>query len=257
MFYGITVLENNSDTEINLSEQEALDLLYNYEDALLLAETYEDDDYILTEGANIEITKKLKEFKKNYSKYIKAGKKALRKSNTKEAADNFGKARKELELFRFEVRDMDSTVGSAVFGTIAGMLIIMANITIEVYTPVLIPSLGISLYTSFVKKDKNLGLFFKTLNYTYKNTAKFVKVIGIAIAGLYQLVVTLKEFIASVQAGDKKEDSFNLYRTELMKYINELDKRLSTLETRTRQCDNIKQIYEDVKEARLKKKGED
>jgi hypothetical protein len=120
---------------------------------MIIAESYIEPDDILSEGANIEITKKLKEFKERYNKYNKAGKKALLKKDFNTAAENFAKAKKELKEFEYAVKNMDSTVGSAVLGSIAGLLIVMIKVTILSFAPFGIVLGGYKIYSN-VTKDK-------------------------------------------------------------------------------------------------------
>ena len=189
-----------------------------YGEAMIIAESYIEPEDILSEGANIEITKKLKEFKERYNKYNKAGKKALLKKDFNNAAENFAKAKKELKEFEFAVKNMDSTVGSAILGSIAGLLIVMIKVTILSYTPFGILLGGYKIYSN-VTKDK----------YVYrvvKGSSKRLLPIVTTIRYLGELIEIVRKFIERTREGDKNTDKFNLYRTELLRYIENLDDKL-------------------------------
>ena len=191
-----------------------------YGEAVIIAESYIEEDDILSEGANIEITKKFKEFKENYNKYNKAGKKALLKREFNDAAVNFAKAKKELKDFESAVKNMDSSVGSAILGSIAGLLMVMTKVTITSYTPFAVMLGGIKGYSKLAKD--------KYMYYYAKNTVKLLSPITTSVRYLGELVEIIKEFIKRTKEGDKNEDKFNLYRTELLRYINKLDDKLNT-----------------------------
>lgn len=244
MFYGNCITESEIPYK-ELSLEESLDLLYKVEDATFIAEQYLDEDEVLTEGANIEITKKLREFKKNFNNYLKAGKKALRKYDKKEAADNFAKARQELKAFKKEVEHMDSTVGSAVFGTIAAMLIIMAKSVLISLLPLGIMGAGYKIYGLAVKNP--------IYSVAFGASAKFLGVIYTLSNSLSELIVSLVTIVKRSKKGDKTEDLSNLYRTELLKYIDKLSANLSNLEKEVRKCKDLKKVYDDVRESKKNK----
>jgi hypothetical protein len=193
-----------------------------YGEAMIIAESYiEEEDDILSEGANIEITKKLKEFKERYNKYNKAGKKALLKKDFNTAAENFAKAKKELKEFEYAVKNMDSTVGSAVLGSIAGLLIVMIKVTILSYTPFGILLGGYKIYSKITKDSVDRFVY-----HVAKDTSKRLLPVVTTIRYLGELVEIVRKFIERTREGDKNTDKFNLYRTELLRYIENLDDKL-------------------------------
>jgi hypothetical protein len=221
MFYGNNI-EKYSDSlsESYIEPEDMLSEFYKaYGEAMIVSESYiEEEDDILSEGANIEITKKFKEFKENYNKYNKAGKKALKNKDFNDAAVNFAKAKKELKNFESAVKGMDSTVGSAVFGTIAGLLLTMVKVTIQSYVPFGI-LLGSTKVYSKLAKDR--------LTYhMVKGNVKQLLPIVTSVRYLGELVGIIADFIKRTKEGDKNADKFNLYRTELLRYIKKLDDSL-------------------------------
>ena len=219
MFYGNNI-EKYSDSlsESYIEPEDMLSEFYKaYGEAMIVSESYiEEEDDILSEGANIEITKKFKEFKENYNKYNKAGKKALKNKDFNDAAVNFAKAKKELKDFESAVKGMDSTVGSAILGSVAVLLITMVKETIIAFIP-----FGALLGASkaYSKSDPYLYHMVKG------DVKKFFPVVA-SIRYLGKLVEIITDFVKRTKEGDKNTDKFNLYRTELLKYIKNLDDKL-------------------------------
>jgi hypothetical protein len=228
MFYGNNI-EKYSDSlsESYIEPEDILSEFYKaYGEAMIVSESCEEEDDILSEGANIEITKKFKEFKENYNKYNKAGKKALKNKDVNDAAVNFAKAKKELKDFESAVKGMDSTVGSAVLGTLAGLTLSMVKVTITSFGPFAVLIGGSEALSKLTKMGSKVHNIARDVNHYTSLSSLALGPVILTINSLRELVGLIKEFTRRIKEGDKNADKFNLYRTELLRYIKKLDDSL-------------------------------
>ena len=276
MFYGDKVLNEEPEYK-ELSEAQILEIYSEYEDNMVFVEEYlNEQESILTEGANIDITKKFKDFKIEYTKHTLAGRKCLLKFDSQGAYENFEKARKVLNEFKKEVENMDSDTGSAVFGTIAGILMIMVSSIIKGYSTFVPLLAGTRIYTSaknhYYKKNqipdlspeqmKKYGIATTASKRDYLYYSALHTVRGIyapmlaAMHALYKVITNIKEFIKRLKSDDSTENKFNLYRTELLTYIKEVDKSLNKLNNKAKAIKDMKEFFNNLKKSKKEDKEE-
>ena len=237
MFYGNVVLKEETVCNINeTSESIYLPEVYSY---MALSEQYVEDFELLEEGANIEITKKAQEFYKEYKKHIKAAKAALKNKDSNIAKSQISQAKKKLTNFKKEIKNMDSTAGSAIFGFFASSIILMARDTIFIFGDFgLAAGFG---YLTLKELGKILTDIFALFSRKPETNPVLLYLFSIGldaslIAGfiynIYQLVLSIKKIKESLRNGDKSGDAFNLYRIEMLKTCDKFEQQLTMYKKR-------------------------
>jgi phage-related protein len=197
-----------------------------------MSEAYLENFEVFEEGANIEITKKAREFYKGFKTDIKAAKAAIKKGDKAAAKSNLKQARTKLSGFKKEVQNMDSTAGSAIFGWFTSGLVSMARDAAFIFG-----TFGISFATTNVLS----ALTFKQIMGAVLNAGERfianISAIGLKAAsiatyiyGIYDLITKIIKITKSIDKGDKAADALNLYRVEMLKTCDKFDKVLSKLE---------------------------
>ena len=198
MIYGN--LKNNYDNNNDLYTP---DLCASY----VLAENYIEDYVLLDEGANIEITKSVLTFKKNYHNYIRDAKKNMKAGDKKAAAKNIKDARNELSKFRKEVKDMESDKWSVSFGIIASAFIVVIK------------------YSALI--------FAASLLSTVLGNTQIASITGLSV-GLSAAAEDSKTLQKSINNKETEKGSLNAmnsYRTTMLGLCDKLDSSLSKLES--------------------------
>ena len=227
MFYGNICQEDyiNENTQLEMPLDE---IYYN----MVLSENYIEDFEALNEGANIEITKKCREFYKKYKENIKAAKAAIKDGDKKTAKSNIKQAKGELEKFKKEVENMDSTAGSAIFGFFAHILVQFAKDAAFIFgnfglslgsNAALHSTLNVDMFTGLITSSNPLVTILGSIGLRVSIVAGF-------IYNMYNVVVDIIKIINSIDNGDSAADSLNLYRVEMLKVCDKFDKNISKLE---------------------------
>lgn len=229
MFYGTL----DKDVILPIDENAQLAMPINeFCACITLSESYLEDFETLNEGANIEITKKCRAFFKSYKQNIKTAKSALKSGDKKTAKANIKEARADLEKFKKEVDQMDSSAGSAIFGFFAHGLVQLAK-----DAAFLFGNFGLSVGSSaavsgattaaaikgFLTGTHAIVIAIGTLGMTVANVATW-------IYGMYNLVVDIIKIVRSIDKGDNSADALNLYRVEMLKVCDKFDRQLGKLE---------------------------
>jgi len=194
-------------------------------------------EQMIEEGANIEITKKLNTFRKNFKYYINETKKYIEAKDTRKAKYNIQLAKKELEGFKNEVKNMNSDAGSVVFG-----YMVHCAIDYGKSIPLMLGAKGLgAIITNISSKstpsnNKLIGFFTNILN---SELGDKLKVLGGNIAELVSWSVKIIgqvknaiKIINSLRDGDKTEDALNMYRHDLIDIISFYEKALDCLESK-------------------------
>ena len=194
-------------------------------------------EQMIQEGANIEITKKLNTFRKNFKYYINETKKYIEAKDTRKAKYNIQLAKKELEGFKNEVKNMNSDAGSVIFG-----YMVHCAIDYGKSIPLMLGAKGLgAIMTNISSKstpsdNKLIGFFTNILN---SELGDKLKVLGGNIAELVswstKIIGQVKnaiKIINSLRDGDKTEDALNMYRHDLIEIINFYEKSLDSLESK-------------------------
>jgi hypothetical protein len=194
-------------------------------------------EQIIEEGANIEITKKLNTFRKNFKYYINETKKYIEAKDTRKAKYNIQLAKKELEGFKNEVKHMDSDVGSVVFG-----YMVHCAIDYGKSIPLILGAKGIgaiisNISTRSVPSDHKIFDFFT--NILNSELGDKLKILGGKVADLVswstKVIDQVKnaiKIINSLRDGDKTEDALNMYRHDLIDIISFYERSLDSLESK-------------------------
>jgi hypothetical protein len=194
-------------------------------------------EQMIQEGANIEITKKLNTFRKNFKYYINETKKYIEAKDTRKAKYNIQLAKKELEGFKNEVKNMDSDAGSVVFG-----YMVHCAIDYGKSLPLMLGAKGLgAIITNISSKstpsdNKLISFFTNILN---SELGDKLKILGGNIAELVswstKIIGQVKnaiKIINSLRDGDKTEDALNMYRHDLIEIISFYEKSLDSLESK-------------------------
>ena len=194
-------------------------------------------EQMLEEGANIEITKKLNTFRKNFKYYTNETKKYIEAKDARKAKYNIQLAKKELEGFKNEVKHMDSDVGSVVFGYIAHCVVEYGK-----SIPLTLGAKGIGAIISnissrSVPSDHKIFDFFT--NILNSELGDKLKILGGKVADLVswstKVIDQVKnaiKIINSLRDGDKTEDALNMYRHDLIDIISFYERSLDSLESK-------------------------
>ena len=231
MFYG-----NNTAIKENTSlidENAALDITApELCTQFVLSEAYIENFEMLDEGAHIEITKKAREFYKGFKTDIKAAKAAIKEGNKAGAKSNLKQARNKLEGFKKEVKNMDSTAGSAIFGWFANGLVAMAR-----DAAFLFGTFGISLASSTTLSVLSAKEIMGAVLSAGERVIASIASIGMTAANvatyiysIYNLITKIIKVVNSIDNGDKAADALNMYRVEMLKTCDKFESILSKLE---------------------------
>jgi hypothetical protein len=208
MFYGNTINIENDIIE-DISEQQFTEALINCEDAMILAE-----DYIeyFEENANSDLGKKVKEIEKRYNGYIGAARSCIKRKEFEKASDELKNARGVLSDFRKAIDEMESESSDALLGLGLGSLMVMAKLTKNVLTPI-VPTV---LLKNIKWDSKSFGDFNVT-------GFKSILIIKSAIFAITEIPSSILIIINELKNGETVANSLNFYRTQMIKYVKDLD----------------------------------
>lgn len=194
-------------------------------------------EQMIQEGANIEITKKLNTFRKNFKYYINETKKYIEAKDTRKAKYNIQLAKKELEGFKNEVKNMNSDAGSVVFG-----YMVHCAIDYGKSIPLMLGAKGLgAIITNISSKstpsnNKIIGFFTNILNSELGDKLKILGgKVGDLVSWSTKIIGQVKnaiKIINSLRDGDKTEDALNMYRHDLIEIISFYEKSLDSLESK-------------------------
>lgn len=220
----------------NISNEELQNAIFEcYSSAIdILSEA--DQEEVVEEGANIEMTKIWRESKKENKEYLKNYKKFLKEKDFKKAAAELDKVTKNLEKAKKEIKDVDQTVGSAICGYFAEYIIDLFQLII----PFTVEGLG---YGAMMLSIKDVIADAMNGNFEGLQTPDVIKkaapgaVVGnigavwLTIKAIVVLIKDIKTWIKEFKADDKKLDAkhFNLYRNTLIRFMDEAIKKVDKL----------------------------
>ena len=210
LLYGDNIFESNDIVFTN----EEFEMILN-----ALKEVSEENE-VLEEGANVEITKAFITHKKAYIKEMRLAKKNL--YNKEEALEHIKNAKKEIKECKKVIKGTDSNVGSTVFGIIANALMDMCDVML----PNSIAKMGINFATSGASN-------------TIISTAKFAVGKDVAekafqVSYIKGVIVLMREIMGTMEAvRDEKRskvDKFNMYKNKMLTYVADLEARVDKFE---------------------------
>lgn len=233
-----------------------MNVLYNNSD-----ETY----IMVSEGANIEATKAFKNRMKEIIKYINNCGSITNKGDLKAAQDELKKAIESVNAFETDIKRIDFTTGSAVFGFFASYFISK----IQMLLPNLIVKLMNNSYnktvannfsdyiggvsSSFINNTENLFVDNKEPNFVdlLKFAVKFNDSLAkggngnpeiskaykkLKIAIVFRNIINFVKNIRVIysvfkryKAGDNSDEALNLYRNKMLMVCSDLKKILSAM----------------------------
>jgi hypothetical protein len=209
-------------------------------------------DQIISEGANIEITKKLNTFRNNFNHYMQEARKYIKDKDGRKAKYNIQLARKELEGFKNEVKNMNSDVGSVVCGYMAHCAVEFGKkipflLGTKVLGAIANKALPKSAPSNSNNNNNQAGSNTKTqqtAESTVTNEAVIdtILMVGGKAFNLVRWYLAIKsqvenavKIINSLKAGDKTEDALNMYRHDIIDIINSYEKSLDNLESKIKE----------------------
>lgn len=139
MFFTEDILyEFNQDEYPELTSYEMLEQFFE----VMIEEEAEQDIDTLTEGANIDVTKKFITLKKEFKEKLKAAKKAHKDKDVVAVQKNLKAASVVLDNMKKELKDMKSTEGSVAFGKLMFVLISLSYFTIPIIIHIISAVIG-------------------------------------------------------------------------------------------------------------------
>ena len=219
----------------NISNEDLQNVIFEcYSSAIdILSEA--DQEEVIEEGANIEMTKIWRESKKENKEYLKNYKKFLKEKDFKKATAELDKVTKNLEKAKKEIKDVDQTVGSAICGYFAEYVIDL----LQLIVPFTVEGLGFGAAAFSMKDviaDAMNGNFESFTPEALKKAipgavAGYVGAIWLTIKAIVVLIKDIKTWIKEFKADDKKLDAkhFNLYRNTLIRFMDEAIKKIDKL----------------------------
>lgn len=219
-----------------------MNVLYNRDE-----ETY----IMVSEGANIEMTKafkaRMKEFKVGISSYTKA----LKAKDYSAAKTALGKANEAVVSLESDIKGLDFTVGSAIFGLFADSFV---N-SIQMLIPNIVSSLVSKKYmdVSFANMEDitdrmmDMDLDYESVNGVFKGMMTAASGAGNAevkkaytklqIVSVFNWIISLVKSIREIRgiykrykAGDSSKEALNMYRNKMLMICSDLKKLVSALE---------------------------
>ena len=194
-----------------------------------------DQEEVVEEGANIEMTKIWRESKKENKAYLKNNKKFLKETDFKKAAAELDKVTKNLEKAKKEIKDVDQTVGSAICGYFAEYVIDL----LQLIVPFTVEGLGFGAAAFSMKDviaDAMNGNFESFTPEALKKAAPgavvgYIGAVWVTLKAIVVLIKDIKTWIKEFKADDKKLDvkHFNLYRNTLIRFMDEAIKKVDKL----------------------------
>ena len=193
---------------------------------------YIDEIDILVEGANIDITKDLIKFKREYDQHCKACKKAIKDKNKNEAKKEIKVLIKLVSDLDKMVSNMKSDVGSDIFAAFIGVMIFL----IKSYC-MLLPGFGIHVTIVMIKDILSGGK--DVANNVYSTLAKdHKKLIDLSpLIIIIQIANVSMNIKKSLDEGDTPANAFNLYRMQIKSLISKyktcvywMDKKVNEIE---------------------------
>ena len=240
--YSGHILVENAIPEREITLEEVLEIqesALSIMSELCLNEEDEEDDgefEELMEGANLDYSKAFKDGKKKYSESIRAAKKALKAKDYKKAKSEIKEAQKALDGIEKTLKEVDSTVGSAVLGWLAAALLTM----IEMIIPLGYITIGKNIAIKGASDLSSMSL--TSLIAGTKEVQKAASATGFGlgmylggiVTGIIQGVILsirdIKQFIADNKDPDlSKPQVLNYYRNKLCSYIKNMRKHLDKL----------------------------
>ena len=209
-----------------------------------------DDDDTFTEGANIDMTKAVKKYVGEIKKSGKLYKNAIKSNNFSDARKAISSIRSNIDDAIKTVNSIPSDTSSAVLGTIARAIIMMAK--------VLIPSFGIGVVGGVAGGTiKKLSLHAIT-QITAFNIIR--SVVGIS-SSIISVITSLKEIIGQLteiinKIKNSKEvtaDTFNAYKNGIIVDLKKFKENTKKMETTVNEME--KKYKELQKEASKKEKS--
>lgn len=183
---------------------------------------------IISEGANIELTKAMKTFKSSYKLHMKSAKKLIKVKEYDKAIKELQAAKTASKKMGDTINNTRSNVGSAVFGYFASLLVDMAKFMI----PIGIAFTGGAITRDAVSKAISTG---KASGLT--KAAAFTGVFMTGIGGAVSWIMSIVEFVKTMiyfidTVKDPKAstaDALNFYRKNIVNYYNDLNSKIDGL----------------------------
>lgn len=219
----------------NISNEDLQNAIFEcYSSAIdILSEA--DQEEVVEEGANIEMTKIWRESKKENKEYLKNYKKFLKEKDFKNAAAELDKVTKNLEKAKKEIKDIDQTIGSAICGYFAEYIINL----LQLIVPFTVEGLGYGAMALSIKDtiaDAMNGNIEGITPEAIKKAAPGALIgnigaVWLTIKAIVVLIKDIKTWIKEFKADDKKLDAkhFNLYRNTLIRFMDEAIKKVDKL----------------------------
>lgn len=177
----------------------------------------EDIEEPLDEGANIDMTKKFREYKKEYKGYLKNIKKLYKENKISECEKEINKAKRLVTKMKGDIKEIDaSNAGSTVFGFIAGTLINLA----KYFGTALISNPIAATYTTIQKYAAGKAVGMATFSRTLHLMKNMSLILSVPFTAYYDLIDLLY--------GKNRKDNYNLYKTKLLQACDQLNAALNS-----------------------------
>lgn len=232
------------------------ELVNEFKDSLLemtmsaVCEETEESYILVSEGANIEMTKAAKSKMKEFTAALKAYRKALKSEDYDAAKSHLDNANKSIVDLEKEIKDLDFTVGSAIFGFFANSFISSLQMLIpNIITTVFFVSgvkksfkvsneLSDYLYDiDFDDPENAIAGFAKYVNAVSSNPEVKKSEIKYQISNIINSIISLvksfreiKSVVKRYKEGDVSKEALNLYRNKMLMICSDLKKLVSALQ---------------------------
>ena len=225
----------------NISNEELQNAIFEcYSSAIdILSEA--DQEEIIEEGANVEMTKAWLGSKKEVKEYLKNYKKFLKAKEYKKASSELDKVTKILEKAKKDIKSVDQNAGTAAIGFFADFLVIV----LEMFVPLSIEGIGLGVVISGAKGASKAvdaaamaGGIFDDKEMLKQATKIYGGALATTVGSIWSIIKAVSLIIKEVKTwikefksdGEKLEAKhFNAYRNTLIRYMDSSIKKIDEL----------------------------
>ena len=241
MIYNHKFLFENAETSVEVEspivESMTIGQYIDFNNQIICALTEAslfDDEYedIVTEGANLDYTKAIMKFKKEFKASIKSFKAAKKEDDKSKMKSSLAEMKSSLGELKKEMSNIDetTTVGTAIFGYFAGALLS----TLRMFLPMTVFGAGLTMSAIGGQQAMN-----SLITGTISGSTKALTVGGSFLAGagyaaaviksIIQLIQSIVQFVNDLKSGAKAENTFNYYRNQIMGFIKTYETNIDKL----------------------------
>lgn len=239
--YAKQLMESQQNLITKMTDEELQNVIFECYSNTINVFTEADQEEIVEEGANVEMTKAWLGSKKEVKEYLKNYKKLLKAKEYKKASSELDKVTKILEKAKKDIKSIDQNAGTAAIGFFADFLVIV----LEMFVPLSIEGIGLGVAISGAKgagkvvdvTAKAGGLIddkemIKQAAKIYGGAlASTIGTVWTVIKGVSLTIKEVKTWIKEFKSDGEKLEAkhFNAYRNTLIRYMDSSIKKIDEL----------------------------